>query len=134
ELLREEILPALDRPKTENRQIARRFASDALRCLEEKAAGDPGDGVTAGGALRQRPRSLAQPAKALRFASGRARTRSEDKGHPDVGGRLSRGVRVPRRAPCRHHGRPKLLMWPPKSKVMLKPTMLIWPPRASITS
>jgi plasmid maintenance system antidote protein VapI len=54
ELLREEILPALDRPKTEIDQTARCLASDALRHHRGKAADDSGHGVAARQAVRQR--------------------------------------------------------------------------------
>src|ERR1700682_3753008 len=71
-----------------DRQAARRFASDALRCPEGKAAGYPRHGVAAREAVRKRAPSLAQSAKALRSASGRAGAWRADQEHSDAGGRL----------------------------------------------
>jgi antitoxin HigA-1 len=62
ELLRDEILPALDRPKTEIAKLLG-VSRQTLYDAEGKAAGHPRDGVAAREAVRKRPRSLAQSAQ-----------------------------------------------------------------------
>ena len=63
ELLREEILPALDRPKTEIARLLGVSRQTLYDVLKEKQPVTPGHGVAAREAVRKRSRSLAQSAK-----------------------------------------------------------------------
>jgi addiction module HigA family antidote len=80
ELLREEILPALDRSRTENARllgVSRQTLYDVLKAKQP---------VTPGMALRLgKLCGNGQSAKALRSASGLAGTRRKDQENSDVG-------------------------------------------------
>src|SRR5258708_2651693 len=72
--------PAKDR----DRQAARRVASDAVRHSRGKAAGHSNDGPAAREAVRQRSRSLAQSAEAVRSSRRRREARNQDQRHSDL--------------------------------------------------
>ena len=78
ELLREEILPALDRSKTEIAKLLGVSRQTLYDILEEKQPGDTNDGVAARQAVRQRSGPVAQSAEAIRSAASRAGVRRED--------------------------------------------------------
>jgi len=65
ELLREEILPALDRPKTEIAKLLGVSRQTLYDILEERQPVTPVMALRLGKIVRKRPRPLAQSAEAL---------------------------------------------------------------------
>ena len=95
ELLREEILPALDRPKTE---IARLLgvSRQTLYAFSRKTAGDACHGIAAGKLCGNGPDLWLNLQK--RYDLQRAeRARREDQGHSDTGSGMTAGQTALRR-------------------------------------
>ncbi len=86
ELLREEILPALDRPKTEIAKLLGVSRQTLYDVLKEKQPVTPVMALRLGKLCGNGP-----DAKTLRFTSGAAGTRREDQENSDVGSCLKRG-------------------------------------------
>ena len=85
ELLREEILPALARPKTEIAKLLGVSRQTLYDILAEKQPVTPVMALRLGKLCGNGPGSLAQFAKALRSATGPARARGKDQNHSDIG-------------------------------------------------
>ena len=89
ELLREEILPALDRPKTEIAKLLGVSRQTLYDILEERQPVSPIMALRLGKLVWKRSRSLAQSAEAVRSAPRRAGAWREDQDHSDIGSRVN---------------------------------------------
>ncbi len=91
ELLREEILPAIDRPKTEIAKLLGVSRQTLYDVLKEKQPVTPVMALRLGKLCGNGPDS----AKTVRFTSGAAGTRREDQENSDIESCLKRGPTGP---------------------------------------
>ena len=95
ELLREEILPALDRPKTEIAKLLGVSRQTLYDILEERQPVTPMMALRLG-KLCGTVRPVAQSAEALRSAAGRAGARREDQCYSHLGRDMKLEPKSPR--------------------------------------